>query len=1418
MTNSDRPSIQAKNPATGTFETTCCWCLGLVLFVFIWIPHHAQAEELAFELKEGDRVVWLGSEFTEQAIKHNFVEAALTSRWPDRHITFRNLGWAGDTSTGIARGYFGGAAEGYRRLLAELQRLQPTVIFVEYGENAAYSGPEGIAPFNADMKRLLGDLRPLTSRMILVSPPAAEKLSSPLPDPARVNENRQAITAFLKGLAEEEKLGFVDLFTPLLTEVQTPGHAPLTTDTIRYQQTGYAVAAEAMLHALGVTGFTREDSHAELRELIRLKNDLYFHQYRPQNETYLRGFRKHEQGQNAREIAEFEPLIQQAEARISALVRGAPLPPDVAEPAPVTTDFKALTPQAQVSQFKLAEGLEIAPFAAEPLIANPIHMNFDGRGRLWVATSPIYPQIRPGAKPHDEIIILEDTDGDQIADKRTVFANDLLIPTAVLPDEQGGAYVANSTELIHLRDLDGDGRADTRQVVLAGFGTEDTHHILHTFRWTPDALLTFNQSIYIHSQIETPYGVQPMLGSGIWRYRPETARANTVAFGMVNPWGHIYDNWGQGFATDGAGGEGINYIFPGAAYVSAVGYSRVMTGLNPGQPKFCGLELLTGSHFGEGFQNTLVTADFRGNRICHFQLSEEGSGYVSRQLQDILTCNDRAFRPVGMKLAPDGTLYVADWHNPIINHGEVDFRDPRRDHQHGRIWRITQTGQKTVPRPEFAAASITELLQHLHDSSIWTRQMARVYLRHRDHQQVAQGVQKWLQELKQDDPLFEQHRLEALWTCQAIGAIPADLLRSILKSPDHHARAAAVRVLSQATQEEYGLPADFDLLPLLTLAAADTHPQVRLEAVNALRQVPEQSSTGIALSVLDQPMDSWLDFALWLTVRKLEPQWMPAVVSGKASFFSDTTKLLYALKASDNPASLAPLMELLIADKIPAARLNEALVLITRFAGPEQARVLFDRAVARPDDRDALLSTLVTISEKRNVVPRGDLSGLETLFESPQALKLAGLWKQETLHDRLINIAQNNQAPLVQRSAAIQGLTSFQDRDVLNNLAGSETVPFAVRQRAVNGLQTMDPAAASAAAVKLLADAQPADEAEINQFLDVFLAAKDGPEQLAKALQETPLPEAVGDLALRKAGSLGTRGKNLVEALRKASGMAAIPKTLSPAEITALLSQVTSRGSPIRGENVFRRKDLACLSCHSIGGAGGQAGPDMLSLGASSPVDYILESLLNPSAKIKEGYHTNTFSLENGKILSGIMVREGDAEVVIRDAQNKEISIPKEEIEERVISTTSLMPGDLTAKLNRGDLLDLVVFLSSLGKEGPYKVPQNRFVRRWLNADHSELFSRVDGTLAQEDWPGNVVEFDLDVSTPGKIAMKVRDAAGLKITYGQTFSLQDDLLVVNLPAGRQRFQVEVPADRKAPLQVEVVDTPESTGHAEPGNR
>jgi putative membrane-bound dehydrogenase-like protein len=164
------------------------------------------------------------------------------------------------------------------------------------------------------------------------------------------------------------------------------------------------------------------------------------------------------------------------------------------------TDIPDPDPQIELDSFQVAEGFEVNLFAADPAIAKPIQMNFDSQGRLWIASSEVYPQIAPGQEPIDRILVVEDVDGDGRADKTDVFADGLLIPTGVEPGD-GGAYVANSTELLHLRDTDGDGRADERRVMLSGFGTEDTHHILHTLRWGYDGLLYFNQSIYIHSHI-----------------------------------------------------------------------------------------------------------------------------------------------------------------------------------------------------------------------------------------------------------------------------------------------------------------------------------------------------------------------------------------------------------------------------------------------------------------------------------------------------------------------------------------------------------------------------------------------------------------------------------------------------------------------------------------------------------------------------------------------------------------------------------------------------------------------------------------------------------------------------------------------------------------------------------------------------
>ncbi|MBI1784293.1 sorbosone dehydrogenase, partial [Candidatus Sumerlaeota bacterium] len=351
-------------------------------------------------------------------------------------------------------------------------------------------------------------------------------------------------------------------------------------------------------------------------------------------------------------------------------------------------DIPPPDPQLEQSTFKVAEGFEVNLFASDPMISKPTQINFGADGRLWVSCSNIYPHIIPGATQDDRVVVLEDSDEDGVADKATTFADNLLIPTGVIPGD-GGAYVANSTELLHLTDLDGDGKADHTRVMLSGFGTEDTHHILHTLRWGNDGMLYFNQSIYIHSHLETPYGPRRLAGSGIWQFRPETMRAEVFMRGLVNPWGHAFDYWGVSFVTDGAGGEGINYTFPGAVFLTAPGAARILSGLNPGSPKHCSLEILSGQHLPDDWQGNLITNDFRGHRVCRFIVSEEGSGFTSREQPELIKSDFVAFRPIDVKMGPDGAIYIADWYNPIIQHGEVDFRDPRRDHSHGRIWRVT---------------------------------------------------------------------------------------------------------------------------------------------------------------------------------------------------------------------------------------------------------------------------------------------------------------------------------------------------------------------------------------------------------------------------------------------------------------------------------------------------------------------------------------------------------------------------------------------------------------------------------------------------------------------------------------------------------------------------------------------------------
>ena len=1140
--------------------------------------------------------------------------------------------------------------------------------------------------------------------------------------------------------------------------------------------------------------------------------------------------------------------------------------------------------------FVLPEGFEVNLFAADPGIHKPVQMNFDPQGRLWIAASEVYPQIAPGQKATDKILILEDTDGDGVSDKTTVFADGLLIPTGVEPGD-GGAYVANSTEVLHLKDTDGDGKADQSRIVLSGFGTEDTHHILHTFRWGMDGQLYMNQSIYIHSHVETPYGVRRLNAGGIWQFRPETMKLEVFARGWVNTWGHTFDRWGQSFTTDGAGGEGINYVVPGASYPAVFGVPRILHGLNPGSPKYCGLEMIDGRHLPDDWQGNLITHDFRGHRVCRFVLSEDGAGFAARQQQDLISSNHVAFRPIDVKQGPDGAIYIADWYNPIIQHGEVDFRDPRRDHTHGRIWRVTAKGRKPLAKPKLVGADVASLLNSLKSPETFERHQAKRVLKELGADKVVQPLTAWVAQLDVNDPQFEHHRLEGLWMYQSLDVPNVSLLDAVLKSKTPQARAAGVRVVAQwfgvaigANGEQKNpsppapLPArpgrgEFEVEPKvlgqsakalawLETAVADEHPRVRLEAVRALAEFQQLEAAKLALRAVDQPLDQFLDYALWQTSRELASVWLPEVVAGRFDFEGKLPRLLFAVRS----AEASPAVSVLVAKWKNGEVLPEngiaAVETIAQLGDPDHLRFVFDKVTSNdavPSTAALMLRTLAEAKRKRNVQPSGELGSLINALKSSDArLQLAavdciGAWKVESFRAPLAALVSDVQASGPARLAAIQGVAQLggsASKQLLAELAGSNDAE-PIRAAAVTSLIPLDTGNAAKLAVAWLASSK-----EIGQqgaVINAFLQHKGGPDVLASALADQKLPEDAAKVALRVVTGSGRQEPKLTDALSKSGNITNTPKKLAKEEMEALVNTIKDQGNAAHGEQIFRRAELNCLKCHAVGGAGGKVGPDIVSIGASAQVDYLVDSILDPNKNVKEGYQSVVVTTDQGKVLTGIKLRQTDTELLLRDVEDKEFGILLKSIDEQS-NGSSLMPVGLVDKLTQSELIDLVRFMSELGKPGPYAAVTARVVRRWETLQPTEesyrrltrtsetqtvaddtgvnwlpVYSTVAGSLP----PHDILDFTfqrklegttrkigyvrttINVTTAGPVGVTLNKPDGLFVWIGGKQIDPATKLTLPLEVGPHKLTFAVDLHtRTEPLRVELIDVADSAAQAQ----
>ena len=1098
-------------------------------------------------------------------------------------------------------------------------------------------------------------------------------------------------------------------------------------------------------------------------------------------------------------------------------------------------------PAAQQAALHVAEGFAINLFVTDPMIDPPIQMAWDERGRLWVATSTSYPQPVPGQAVNDKIFILEDTDGDGQADRSTVFADGLLTPTGILPGD-GGVYVANSTEILHLRDTDGDSRADARRVVLSGFGADDTHHLIHTFRWGPDGLFYLNQSVYIYSHIETPWGVRRLRGGGIWQFDPATLRLDVFARGMWNSWGYDVDAWGQSFATDGAGFQGLHFIFPHVAYAPSVGAERVLEGLNPDHPKYAGLALVSGRHLPEAWNGNLITNDYRANRVKRFVLTEDASGFRADEQDDLIWTDHVAFRPVDVNVGPDGALYFADWYNPIIQHGEVDFRDPRRDHRHGRIWRVTAKDRPLVTPPALHEASVDDLLDALRLPEDWTRRHAKRLLRERGAEAVRPRLDAWVRALDRSAPNAAHDLLEALWTYQAIGVVEPSLLREVLASDDHRARAAAVRVL----YHQHNQVDDADAL--LAPAVADAHPRVRREALHALGQRESADAARLALAALDYPMDTYIDYALWHTLRTLASHWLLRFEADDGFLGDDPHKITFALKSVDAPSAIAQLTRRYQEGEVPDDEATEVLSVIAKHGSPDDLNAIFRLALddeQRGDNGSVVhLKALEIAAREFGQIPTGDPRRLQTLLDADDdslrvyAARLAGLWTVTDLRDPLRDLVEAEEE--VVRQAALDGLAAMGDeesRAYLTDLAGPER-PLPLRVQAARLLPSLDVEAAAPVAVRLLNDAPP--DTDPWPLFDAFFQQQDGLTALADALQVATIPVFFAQVGLDGIQSRNSSYDALREAF-VASGATRTPPRMNLDmnfyALQRLEHDVKGQGNPVRGEAIYRRPVLQCAACHAIGGGGGEVGPDLSSIGVTAPMDYLIESLIRPGQAVKDGYALVQVVRQDGRLVTGLLAGEAGAALLVRDAAGNVTSVPTAQVRQREVLPGSLMPAGLTATLDRDEFVDLVAFLSALGEEGAYRVPRARYVRRWrvlpatentqtrqqagiaFAAEASDLpwtpaYSTVAGALPLDDLPilgdagYSFVQFELDVQQAGTVVLALNESDGVSAWLGaQPLEPIQQQVTLDLPAGVHRFTLAIDRATRSetPLAIELLE-------------
>ncbi len=852
------------------------------------------------KIQKDSRIVLIGNNLGSRMMEYGDFDTELQTRFPDYNLFIRNICSPGNTPgfrphpSRNSPWAFPGAekfnpefdintgSEGHFPTEDEwLIELKPDVILGFFGYNESFRGPEGIEDFKGEIAAFIDHTNSQDynggkgTTLVLISPIAFEDLTDTydLPDGKEFNKNIQLYADAMEQVAKDKKVPFLDVFD-ISQKWYDQSSDYLTIDGSQLSEKAYGKFADYLVTSIFGKGEGKASIHKdEIKKAVLEKDWIWTQDFKIPNGVHAYGRRFNPFGPENYPF-EIKKLREMGYIRDTAIWKAAEgesydlaaMDKNTLKLPEVKTNYdfgqdpnsRYLYGEEALSKFHTAPGYKIDLFASEkefPDLANPVQISFDSKGRLWVATMPSYPHYKAGdGKPNDKIIILEDTDGDGKADKQSIFADHLHLPIGFefAPE---GVYLSQGKNLVLLKDTDNDGKADHKEVILSGFDDHDTHHAHSAYSMDPSGAIFMAEGVFLHTNVETSYGPVRGVNGGFYRYAPQTKKLERVAqVSIPNPWGIATDEWGQTIYLETSGPD-VRWMLPGSIkprYGESNDKSFSLVDENHRVRPTSGLEFISSSHFPDSVQGDYLlnnTIGFLGGKQHTFV--DDGTGYKSKHRQDLFWSDDKNFRPVDAEIAPDGSLYIVDWHNMLIGHMQHNARDPLRDHVHGRIYRITYPSRPLVKPAKIDGASIDELLENLKLPEIRTRYRTRTELRMRDNDEVAKKATAWAEKLDTKDPKYLHNLLEAMWVTWGANKINADLVQKLLESNDYHARAAAIHAIRYNTDKIKNYK------DLMAKATKDESGRVKLELIAAASWLKPSEGIDLMNAIDTSSLDKW---------------------------------------------------------------------------------------------------------------------------------------------------------------------------------------------------------------------------------------------------------------------------------------------------------------------------------------------------------------------------------------------------------------------------------------------------------------------------------------------------------------------------------------------------------------------------------